>query len=934
MKWLRVLILLFWAVPAYAQNNQPYYPIDSVNPASQTYGSSAYPLQLFDSIDLEAAQRWYEQCPGNQVSVTANASACLGTAGAGLTMTPAACVAYNQGLRMTETGSIVFPNSSTCWVAVDPNTSGTNAGLPNFGRVAGTHYLTDCIDVSAPSMPANAQLVMKVVTSGGSITGVTDERTKTANCGGGGGGNPGTVTSVTSAGNPIVVANSTTTPVISFNDNINGNQLINVAAATAAGNPLIYLQNLGEIGDLLALNVGFNNGFRGQDNNRFNVQSYGAKGDGSADDTAAVQAAYDAACATTNDPSVTPIVYFPLGLYRMATGTLEADCSSHGIHLRGDSHFTSYIYANTYHPAINETATSAYSGLGTMSVASLIGATNTFMNFAQGSYPIGAWWENLVMPMFPQSGYVPNPLNGLTGSAYTFYLKPPTVDANPHTILHSGNLDGDGIHATNQALSISYTGTTLTAAVRVGASRGAPNATATGTIASNTLVYIEVDEDCGGTGYIVVFYGTPGGSSSHGTPVVCSGNILQELNEELDLAQSSPGSNQAGPNMQGALGDIRIEKAPLHTCPSGTCPTFTLPNTDYVADGNTLFLGPTTAISHGGQIEGWNIAYPANTQIPVWSDGSQQDFPGDISDLSVESLGMGIFYQLRPRSTIEHVDINTGANVSFAGLMLYNNVYNAQVNQVQILNAGYYAYAEQNDSFAYSNRLQMGSALIDYFGAGAMLNDEITIGGSATIIPIEISTNQGVMVPNMIDTEIDPEGGYQGPVLFIGQGTFTELSITGGTWSTGGGTNPVILLPLTSGQDFNLGLRDIFFTGSTFSSGNPIISAGTPSGILKVSSSNNSVGNSLGPPTRVQLVGSTLAADAFVDNIPCVGTHAMTGGTYTFTNDCVTATSACHVDWDSTTPANAATSYAAQPSAGAVVLHGTGTDTIGFSCNG
>lgn len=259
VKKVGLIILLLWAVPAYAQNNQPYYPIDSVNPASQTYGSSAYPLQLFDSIDLEAAQRWYEQCPGNQVSVTANASACLGTTGAGLTMTPTACVAYNEGLRMTETGSIVFPNASTCWVAVDPNTSGTNAGLPNFGRVAGTHYLTDCIDVSAPSMPANAQLVMKVVTSGGSITAVTDLRTIKAACGSGGTPFTGAATDATVQGNglPATPLSVALTPISSLAPpaaNINYSSLYtnnNMVAASTSGQPLIYAQSAARLHDLL-----------------------------------------------------------------------------------------------------------------------------------------------------------------------------------------------------------------------------------------------------------------------------------------------------------------------------------------------------------------------------------------------------------------------------------------------------------------------------------------------------------------------------------------------------------------------------------------------------------------------------------------------------------------------------------------------------------
>ena len=713
------------------------------------------------------------------------------------------------------------------------------------------------------------------------------------------------------------------------NYNMGGFKITNNAAGSTLGDLIEFGQAGAAVADITATV----SGFFGSVNNVYNVASilYGADPTGLVDSRVAIQAAYDAACAVTTAPSVKPTVYFPYGRYNTASGTIEADCSNHAINLKGDSHFTSFIYDNTYNPAINETATSAYANLGTTSVNSPIGATNKFMNFTQGSYPLGAWWENLNEAMYPQSGYVPNPLNGLPGSAYTFYIVPPSLDANPHTILHSGNLVGDGLHAQNQALSISYTGTTLTASVRTGASRGAPNSTATGTIASTTLEYVEVDEDCGNTGYIVVFYGTPGGASSHGTPVSCTGNILQELNEELDIGQSSPGSNQAGPSMQGELGDIRIEKAALHTCPSGTCPTFTLPNTDYASDGNTLFLGPTTPISHGGYVEGWNIAYPTNTQIPLMTDSGQQDFPGDITDLSVESLGLGILYQLRPRSTIERVDINTGANLSFAGLWLYNNVYNTQVNQVQILNAGYYAYVEQNDSFAYTDRLQMGDALIDYFGAGAMLNDEVTIGGSATIIPICISTNQAVMVPNIVDIEIDPEGGYQGPVMFIGQNTFNLLSVLGGTWSTGGGTHPVVLLPLTSGQDFNLDFTGVFFTGSAFSSGNPIIAAGTPSGLLKVTAINDSTGNSNGPPSRVQLLGTTYSLDAFVNDLPCAGSVTLSGGAGTFTNDCIVVTGVCSCRDKTTTLNSCAIGTVAQ---GSAAVTGTSTDVLQVSCSG
>jgi len=150
--------------------------LTNLNPALTTYGGSSYASQLYNSLADEDANRWYEQGFGNFVSTIANANACLGGTSAGLTMTPTACVAYNAGYRGTESGSITFSNGATTWVAMDENTSGNNANLPNFTRVTGTHYLIDSIDVGKPTMAFDSQLLMQVVTSGGAIAGVTDER--------------------------------------------------------------------------------------------------------------------------------------------------------------------------------------------------------------------------------------------------------------------------------------------------------------------------------------------------------------------------------------------------------------------------------------------------------------------------------------------------------------------------------------------------------------------------------------------------------------------------------------------------------------------------------------------------------------------------------------------------------------------------------------
>lgn len=186
--WLAAISLLV-ASSAFAQtiNNQqnPFYAADAINPQSSTYGGSTYAGELFNNTQGEGAQQWHEAGFLNSVSIVANANACLGATGSGLTMIPTACVAYDGGFRNSETGSITFPGNGTYWVAIDscsqtgPPTSlctHSNAGLPNFTRVSGTHYLIDSIDIVQPAMAANSQLLMKVTAAGGSITAVTDLR--------------------------------------------------------------------------------------------------------------------------------------------------------------------------------------------------------------------------------------------------------------------------------------------------------------------------------------------------------------------------------------------------------------------------------------------------------------------------------------------------------------------------------------------------------------------------------------------------------------------------------------------------------------------------------------------------------------------------------------------------------------------------------------
>lgn len=184
-------IVLAWGARACAQglgtaadDYDPFYPVgcgSNANPNASgcaSYGTSLYSF-LAGEHAIEATE--YQEAnfvvpPGAYPWAGVPSSTCLGAPVAGLTHQPGSCYAYNQNLRAVENNSITYPNNSLCWVAMDENRAGSNAGLPNFARVPNSHYLLDCTDAFAPVMPLDAQLLMQVRTLNGSIIQVVDLR--------------------------------------------------------------------------------------------------------------------------------------------------------------------------------------------------------------------------------------------------------------------------------------------------------------------------------------------------------------------------------------------------------------------------------------------------------------------------------------------------------------------------------------------------------------------------------------------------------------------------------------------------------------------------------------------------------------------------------------------------------------------------------------
>ena len=93
---------------------------------------------------------------------------------AGLVGSPTPMVAYVGGFYITESGTITYPDASTCHVIAHKDIT---ADQGSYNRVAGTHYLINCASASPPAIPnVNSVLLMTVTTSGGAITAVVDKR--------------------------------------------------------------------------------------------------------------------------------------------------------------------------------------------------------------------------------------------------------------------------------------------------------------------------------------------------------------------------------------------------------------------------------------------------------------------------------------------------------------------------------------------------------------------------------------------------------------------------------------------------------------------------------------------------------------------------------------------------------------------------------------
>lgn len=166
---MRKLLLLLLALSLFLPS-RAFSAADEQTKNTVPASNASFVTDLQNFLKQEDAERYADMFSGFVVGG--------GTHGtpAGLTGTPSALTAYPGGFLVTETGSITYSDSETTWVIAHKNTTG-NVGT--FTRVSGTHYLTDNVSASKPTLPADSVWLMDVTTSGGSITTVTDLRSLT-----------------------------------------------------------------------------------------------------------------------------------------------------------------------------------------------------------------------------------------------------------------------------------------------------------------------------------------------------------------------------------------------------------------------------------------------------------------------------------------------------------------------------------------------------------------------------------------------------------------------------------------------------------------------------------------------------------------------------------------------------------------------------------
>jgi hypothetical protein len=564
---------------------------------------------------------------------------------------------------------------------------------------------------------------------------------------------------------------------------------------------------------------------------RFNVKNpiYGAKGDGIDDDTAAIQAAYNAACAyaianNTTNANLATTLWFPAGTY-ITSFPLISNCSqpvtwkceSEGacmIQTVSQGLFPIIMHeANSYLNGITTQAPILATSLATGSGSSLNWGANSQQYYDLKDAQSGlnsTGWAN-AKPINGQSalsveGFL-NYAGGASGAAYI-------LDSNGDDL----NLPNNASNAI-QIFLVPGSPNKLAACLTTSGTGFACVSGSGGSITAGTTYEFEASYD--GT-TLRLFEGTPGSTTTLVGSVAMTGTVVQKPSEVFALGDGGGlaigGTNFSSAHWIGKLDSIRISNVARHTA------TYTAPTTKFSNDGNTLILLNNLA-QNDTLLQVTNVSgapqapwIPLHYYGPFGTGGTPGNVHANFVNLSLNGgsydiLGENVLY-----TTLDHI---TATGASHDAVKFEDISYGTRIEH---LTAAVTQYGESNLVLSHTNGLTdlqwlfstggyYGAELIDSGGVYSMLFmnpsntslADLDIGGSTIFVSTAIH-----------EMNVDFEsGGTPIPARIWGQGA---IEFYGGDWQYDPSVN-AIWVELNS---VNAGLALSLFGGQVDILGTPV----------------------------------------------------------------------------------------------------------------
>jgi hypothetical protein len=649
-------------------------------------------------------------------------------------------------------------------------------------------------------------------------------------------------------------------------------------------------------------------------NGIFNVMAFGAKGDGSTDDSGAIQAAINAACAVNsgsdgagNFTSVAGQVILPSAPYYLLN-PLWMNCS--GLQLIGTGRYSSVLEPAYDFGKTIAVVGSGYQGLPT--VPSLVTGAGNAADFtiSQGNYYLNLReWDGRFGPLGTPDGLN---LNGLVAFTIEAYIK--DITAGDGIIVGSGSVPNGAGFAAASLLRINsgsldaYLTTTT----------GTHDATTFAAFPLNTVRYVALSYD-GAT--LRLYDCTPGATScAPEASVAATGTIVQDPTEDVDVGRWAGQGWPNGPGLVGAINgyidSVRISKIARWT---GTIAT--VPNAKFNADSNTMILTNFEKNSNGSPFvraydfvgSGWLFEYNATrTGITALNRNT-------IRDISINPAGLdnsGIIIDAAHDDDVGPVQMSAME----IGLEVWNIAFENDFHDLTISSRpGRFGIVNgSNDNNYTYTKVNGGWAGYDFGGSGNLINPIfIQNGGVGTgsaygmVIPPGGGATVEIHSP-WWDIENGSTGSFKAAIYGSGinnvdvfGGQLGAASAAPAIWLDNGGNASVVGTQLGSLE-------------------------GSPSQIVKLTGGGSPSVTLLNPLLTGWGSAALSTTAGVVSMLPCKGSVTLAAGAGTFSKTCVSTTSVCTAR-DATTPANAVTPGV--PANGSVTLSGTSTDTVVLSCN-